>query len=172
MSLSRRHMLWTGGGIVAALASPCRAALPAEVVDIEMRGVDGGARVWLDPVGIRIHSGQTVRWTNHDVGNAHTATAYHPANFSRTRRIPASATSWDTEYLLPGEAFSVTLQAPGVYDYYCVPHEHAGMVGRIIVGQPGSAGYGEGDLPEVALRGFPAVTDIMANGVIRSAAGR
>ncbi len=74
--------------------------------------------------------------------------------------------------LLPGEAFSVTLQAPGVYDYYCVPHEHAGMVGRIIVGQPGSAGYGEGDLPEVALRGFPAVTDIMANGVIRSAAGR
>ena len=91
---------------------------------------------------------------------------------STRTRIPASATSWDTEYLLPGEAFSVTLQAPGVYDYYCVPHEHAGMVGRIIVGQPGSAGYGEGDLPEVALRGFPAVTDIMANGVIRSAAGR
>ena len=35
---------------------------------------------------------------------------------------------------MPGEAFEVMLTEPGVYDYYCVPHEHAGMVGRIVVG--------------------------------------
>ena len=32
--------------------------------------------------------------------------------------------------------FTVT----GVYDYFCIPHEEAGMVGRIIVGSPTSAG--------------------------------
>ncbi|MEQ8394538.1 plastocyanin/azurin family copper-binding protein [Thalassobaculum sp.] len=146
--------------------------MSADVVEIGMRGVDGGARVWFDPIGIRVRPGQIVRWTNHDAGNAHTATAYHPANFDRPRRIPAAATPWDTDYLLPGETFSVTLRTSGVYDYYCIPHEHAGMVGRIIVGHPGSGMYGDGGLPSVALREFPSVADIMANGMVRPAAGR
>ena len=30
----------------------------------------------------------------------------------------------------------MTFTVEGVYDYYCVPHEHAGMVGRIVVGTP------------------------------------
>jgi hypothetical protein len=29
-------------------------------------------------------------------------------------------------------------QHEGVYDYFCKPHEAAGMVGRIVVGNPGS----------------------------------
>lgn len=172
MSLPRRSILWTGSGVVAALAFPRGVAVSADVVEIGMRGVDGGARVWFDPIGIHVRSGQIVRWTNHDAGNAHTATAYHPANFDRPRRIPAAATPWDTDYLLPGETFSVTLRTPGVYDYYCIPHEHAGMVGRIIVGHPGGGMYGDGGLPSVALREFPSVADIMANGMVRPAAGR
>ena len=39
---------------------------------------------------------------------------------------------------MPGESFAVELTEPGVYDYYCIPHEHAGMVGRIVVGGPGA----------------------------------
>jgi hypothetical protein len=55
-----------------------------------------------------------------------------------------------------------------VYDYYCLPHEMAGMVGRIVVGQPGDAGWenvlpGHGDLPEAALAAFPSVEDIIAS---------
>ena len=56
----------------------------------------------------------------------------------------------------------MTLTAEGIYDYFCVPHEHAGMVGRIIVGNPDADSWmqdpGAGaDLPEVALNAFPPV---------------
>ena len=49
----------------------------------------------------------------------------------------------------------MTLDRPGVYDYYCQPHEMAGMVGRIVVGEPRDAGWEDaasdaGDLPEMA----------------------
>jgi hypothetical protein len=63
----------------------------------------------------------------------------------------------------------------GVYDFYCAPHEHAGMVGRIIVGQPGKppvtslsmqAPGGE-PIPEIALRAFPTVDEIMRLGIVK-----
>ena len=68
----------------------------------------------------------------------------------------------------------MTLTVEGVYDYYCVPHEHAGMVGRIIVGEPGADGWWQDsaagrDLPEVALNGFPPVAEIMDRGIVRHA---
>ena len=34
----------------------------------------------------------------------------------------------------------VTLTAEGVYDYFCASHEHAGIVGRLIVVQPSGPG--------------------------------
>jgi hypothetical protein len=52
--------------------------------------------------------------------------------------MPEDAKPWESDYLLPNESFSATLSEPGVYDYYCHPHEHAGMVGRIVVGPPHS----------------------------------
>ena len=66
------------------------------------------------------------------------------------------------------------LTAEGVYDYYCVPHEDAGMVGRIFVGDPDAdtwmrdPGVG-GDLPDVALNAFPTVAEIMGKGIVRRA---
>ena len=102
-----------------------------------MQGNADGSQVWFDPIGLRIEPGQTIRWINLDPGNSHTATAYHPKNFERPLRIPEGAEPWNSDYLLPNESFSVTLKVEGVYDFFCVPHEHAGMVGRIIVGQPG-----------------------------------
>ncbi|RXK51135.1 plastocyanin/azurin family copper-binding protein [Halorientalis pallida] len=35
-----------------------------------------------------------------------------------------------------GSTQEVTLDTPGVYDYYCIPHESSGMIGSVIVGQP------------------------------------
>ena len=64
---------------------------------------------------------------------------------------------------------AVTLTVPGVYDYFCAPHEVAGMVGRIIVGRPGGPGTaapGE-DVPPAAQAAFPSVQRIMAEGIVR-----
>ncbi len=176
MTVSRRSVLRIGGGFLAGLFLP-RLPLAAEAVEIRMQGNADGSHVWFDPVSLHIEPGQTIRWINLDPGNSHTATAYHPKNFERPLRIPEGAESWDSDYLLPDETFSVTLTVEGVYDFYCVPHEHAGMVGRIIVGEPdrssidslsAQAAGGE-PIPEMALQAFPSVDEIMRQGVVRPA---
>jgi plastocyanin len=97
-----------------------------------MRAAGGGARVWFDPVGLHVPPGTTVRWVR--VEGVHTTTAYHPSNGDLPRRIPGGARPWDSGYLTePGATFEVTLEAEGVYDYFCRPHEAAGMAGRIVV---------------------------------------
>ncbi|WP_244510675.1 cupredoxin domain-containing protein [Microvirga guangxiensis] len=112
-------------------------------------------------------------------GNSHTATAYHWKNFERPQRIPEGAEPWNSDYLLPNESFSVTLTVEGIYDFYCVQNEHAGMVGRINVGQPGrssvysvftQAAGGEA-IPEIALQAFPPVDEIMRQGIVRRTLG-
>lgn len=161
-------MLGYGGGVAAAAAFGSAAdAVTGTAVEIAMAGTGDGSRVWFDPIGLLVQPGRTVRWVNRDPGNAHTATAYHPSNFDRPRRIPIGAAAWDSDYLLPGEAFEVTLGVPGVYDYYCVPHEQAGMVGRIIVGTPGPASDAGDRLPAAALRAFPGIREILEKGVVR-----
>ena len=170
MRPTRRQFLALGGGLGAALLLP-RTLLAASVEVIEMRGTARGERVWFAPNGLAVAPGTTVRFINRDKGNSHTATAYHPGNFDRLRRIPAAAAPWDTGFLLPDETADVMLEAPGVYDYYCIPHEMAAMVGRIVVGRPGDPGWEDpapdsGDLdPEVFAR-LPAVDEIIAQGRI------
>jgi plastocyanin len=166
--LSRRNVLRIGGGFLAALPLSAVGAQGEEPVDILMSGNENGSRVWFDPVGLLVRPGQSVRWTNKDPGNAHTATAYHPDNEGHALRIPEGARSWNSDYLLPEQSFSVVLTAPGVYDYFCVPHEHAGMVGRIVVSD-GAAPLAEpaaGGVPEEAGKVFPSVADIIREGRI------
>ena len=174
MILTRRRIMEAGGGILAAFVvgpaaaataissrSPCGARPTARM--------SGSTRS-----GIHIQPGQTVRWTNRDPGNSHTVTSYHPEIFERPLRIPAGAKPWNSDYLLPNESFSMTFTVEGVYDYYCVPHEHAGMVGRIVVGTPAAGRRrspatpeaGLTPLPEVALNGFPSVEEIIAKSVV------
>jgi plastocyanin len=174
MTLTRREILGAGGGLAVALFLFPSNAWASELVEIRMQGRDDGSHVWFDPIGILIKPGQTVRWTNLNPGNSHTTTAYNPANFERPRRMPKAAKPWDSDYLLPNESFSVTFTEQGVYDYYCIPHEHAGMVGRIIVGEPEAHDWteqvgGNGNLPEEALKAFPMVEDIMTRGIVRRA---
>ena len=172
MKLTRREILAAGGGLAAAVFLKRLVARAGDVVEIAMQGRDEGSHVWFDPIGMLIKPGQTIRWTNRNQGNSHTATAYSPNNFSRPLRMPKSAPSWNSDYLLPLETFSVTLTEEGVYDYYCIPHEHAGMVGRIIVGEPEPHGWTEvavvdGDLPKEALNAFPSIEEILSKGVVR-----
>lgn len=175
MMTGRRQFLALGGGLGAALLL-ARASRAGPVEVIEMRGTARGERIWFTPSGLAVAPGTRLRFVNRDKANSHTATAYHPANFDRLRRIPAAAEPWDTEFLLPGESAEIVLDAPGVYDYYCIPHEMAAMVGRIVVGRPGDPGW-EGpaaatdDVTAEVLAALPPVEEILARGRIEPVAG-
>lgn len=177
MNTSRRQLLGAGGAAAAALAFPRIVRAVSKVVEIGMTANASGTRVRFDPIGLFVEPGWTIRWLNMDDGNSHTATAYHPSILDHTRRIPKEAAPFDSDYLLPGEDFSITLSEPGIYDYYCVPHEHAGMVGRIIVGDIGwkdvpakfSTPYSDARVPEIALATFPSIEEIMTRRVVSGA---
>ena len=164
--LSRRAVLAAGGLMLAGrlIPKPARAAGLAEI-----RMVSGahGAHVTFDPTGLLVEPGTTIRWVL-DSG-VHTATAYHPAN-DRPLRIPEGAEPWDSGYLMePGATFDVRLEVEGVYDFFCIPHEAAGMVGRIVVGRPvgGPAAQPPGeDLPAPARQAFPSIEAIMVSGMV------
>jgi plastocyanin len=179
MMPSRRQALQIGGGLLAGLGAPRLTQASEKPVELQMQGNTDGSHVWFDPVGIHIQPGRMIKWINLDPGNSHTATAYHPRNFDRPLRIPPEAEPWNSDYLLRHESFSVTLTIEGVYDFYCIPHEHAGMVGRIVVGHPPEASFppsqeGSEPVPEIALRAFPSVDEIVRRRLVRSlpAAGR
>lgn len=185
---SRRDFLKAAGCVAAGLgtASLFGMRLPSspEPEVIEMRSDALGARVWFDPIGLHVQSGTTVRWIARE--NVHTTTAYHPDNDQHSLRIPDGAVPWDSGYLVkPGATFDVTLRVPGVYDYYCMPHEGAGMVGRIVVGKasgpgtqpfdywigtPGTDGWRH--VPDAARAAFPSVERILAERVVHPIGGQ
>jgi plastocyanin len=164
---SRRRFVQTGGAFLVGLIEPLD-LLAAQPVEIQMLGDAAGSNVWFDPIGLHVQPGQAIRWVNKDAGNSHTATAYHPSFGNHSLRIPRSAEPWNSEYLLPDETFEIALTIAGVYDYFCIPHEHAGMVGRIIVGHPAlpadhiDAGDNE------ALKALPSVRKIIAVGRVQA----
>lgn len=175
---TRRTFLMAGGLALAGLTAP-PVMSAAEPIQIDMRATARGEEVWFDPIGVWVPPGQTVRWLlHHDV---HTTTAYHPRNDQHSLRIPEGAEPWDSGFLVtPGAHFDVTFTVEGVYDYFCLPHEQAGMVGRIVVGRPLGPGalafdYFKGrpgtalwkPVPEAAQAAFPAVERIMQNRVVR-----
>jgi len=164
---TRRDALRIGGLVAVGLLLRPLPSAAAEAHEIEMIGNRDGSKVWFAPVGLLVRPGATIRWINRDKGNAHTATAYHPANEDHPLRIPDGAAAWNSDYLLPDQTFEVTLTEPGVYDYYCIPHEHAGMVGRIIVMPEGGAvpAVATGNpLPDLGHDPFPPVERIAAGG--------
>ena len=172
---TRRRFIQAGGTVLAGLAlPPWWVAQPtaAKVVEIAM-GRPPGSKVWFDPVGVLVAPATTIRWVVRE--NVHTATAYHPKNGRHSLRIPEGAEPWDSGYLVnPGDHFEVTLTVPGIYDYFCLPHEAAGMVGRIIGGEADRPGQqalrllrrparrrGLAPVPAAARSAFPSITQVM-----------
>lgn len=100
---------------------------------IKMGGKKG--ELVFNPDRLRIEPGETVRWVVEATG--HSTTAYHPQNHPLYRsRIPEGAQAWDSGVLFnKGDSFEHTFTVEGVYHYYCIPHEGAGMVGAILVGR-------------------------------------
>ncbi len=141
--ISRRNLIKSGGLLAALLTFPAMMKAGGKTHTIKMDSDEDGARVWFDPIGLFIQPGDKIRFIVHH--NTHTVAAYHPDNEGHSLRIPHKAKPWNSGYLVePGDHFEVTLTEPGVYDYYCEPHEEAGMAGRIVVGEisgPGARGY-------------------------------
>ena len=194
--VTRRRFLQAGGLALAGLSAPgpVRGSLgallglerlsgpsrgPGPVV-IGMKSDALGSKVWFDPIGVWIRPGSTVRWVVEE--SVHSTTAYHPANASHSLRIPEKAEPWDSGILTkPGQSFDVTLTVPGVYDYFCLPHEAGGMVGRIVVGEPGEGpGTRAFDwfaerpksrdwraVPAAARKAFPSVERIVREKIVR-----
>jgi len=172
---------------LCTLLAPMLFAAAAASNTFEVRAVmsKDGAHVYFDPIGLHIQPGDTVRWIQ--IHGFHSVTAYHPMNGDRELRIPEQAEPWDSgillgEYPAPNSMYEHQFTVQGVYDYFCAPHEAAGMVGRIIVGAP-EAGPGArvfGDAPkrrwkpvsDVAQQAFPDVRIIMEQGVVRPSQAR
>ena len=123
-------------------------------------------RNYNDPIGLHVEPGTTVRFVNRS--GMHSATAYHPDN-GRDRRIPDGANSWDSGLLTRRDAsFEITLTVEGVYDYFCIPHEAMGHVGRIVVGDPDAFPAQPADgLPQAVRNALPSVDRIMDQQVVR-----
>ncbi|KAB7624199.1 plastocyanin/azurin family copper-binding protein [Alkalilimnicola sp. S0819] len=152
--MRRRELLKAGGGLLAGALLQPRWLLAADVLEIELLSDPAGGHVNFDPIGLFLQPGQTVRWVNR--ANVHTVTAYHPDNDRHPLRIPRAAEPWDSGYLIePGKVFERRFEVPGVYDYYCAPHEAAGMVGRLVVGEIS----GPGSRPFDYFRGDPGAAD-------------
>jgi len=151
----------------------------AATIEVKLMQTPAG-RTYFDPAGVHIAAGDTVRWVQ--INGFHSITAYHPSNDNHELRIPVSAQPWDSDILLAhfpkqGATFEHIFTVPGVYDYFCKPHEMAGMVGRIVVGDPGDGpatkpfGYAPNKrwklVPEAARKAFPSAAEIVRKGMVR-----
>lgn len=107
--------------------------------------VTQGSDYYFDPIGLFVEPGETISFVI-DSG-AHSSVAYASSlDAAETTRIPEGAEPWDSGILSDqGASFDHTFQTTGTYDYFCLPHKTLGMVGRLVVGEPG--GPAEGSMP-------------------------
>lgn len=114
------------------------------------------------PDSISIAPGDTIVWEN--VGSVgHSVTAYEDevpdgatyfasGGFESESEARNAYTAGDPESgdIAGGESFEHTFETEGEYEYFCIPHEAAGMVGSVTVAAGGGAGADEGaDVPLV-----------------------
>ena len=86
--LTRRRAILLGGGLAAGLLRAGGRRAPRRRSRSACAATRAGRMSASTRSACSSRPGDTVRWLNVDPGNAHTATAYHPANSDRPRRIP------------------------------------------------------------------------------------
>lgn len=134
-SISRRSALQSAGTVLVLSFAGCLSDSPGDRQTVEMTD-----DLTFDPETVTITQGGTVTWEN--VGSIdHTVTAYGD-------EIPDSSVyfasgGFDSEQtarqnmedglIAGGETFEHTLDRPGRYEYFCIPHESAGMTGTVRV---------------------------------------
>ena len=140
-------ILFTFSGMPDAVATDF-AMINADTVAVEIKGTDVDAR--FNPVVVQVNPGDVVRFIVRE--GWHTVTAYHPDN-RRPLRIPEKAKSFDSGLLKSGDIWFLKIETEGVYDFFCLPHERMGHVGRILSGPvKSSPDYPEGRIPDAVLK--------------------
>lgn len=137
--MERRAFLgWTGGGVLAALSGCNAVAGPSLAEDDFDVGMAHNA---FAPREFDATVGDTVVWGN-DGSRTHTVTAYESGIPSEAAYFAsggydsedAALDAWPGGGAIdPGETYEHTFETPGEYQYYCIPHEAAGMVGTVVV---------------------------------------
>jgi plastocyanin len=144
---SRRGLM---RGVAGAVGAGAAAGAGTAVGSGEARGqatrtIDMTDALVFDPSAATIPPGTTVVWDN--VGSVgHSVTAYEDdipeeAEFfasggfdgESAARSSYSAGDPDSGDVAGGETFEHTFEVVGQYDYFCIPHESAGMVASITV---------------------------------------
>jgi LPXTG-motif cell wall-anchored protein len=115
------------------------------------------------PVELTVKASDSVTWLGNDPHEVHTVTFYNPAGKAPDFIVPQPQSSgppklviphaapendtavdsqdlYNSGLLLPGQSYTFSFPAPGVYTYVCVVHAPQGMFGKIIVTAAGAAG--------------------------------
>ncbi len=87
---------------------------------IEMLNYSDDGGMVFQPDFLKVEPGDTVHFV-----------ATHSSHFTRSYLVPQGAAQWNSEL---DKDFSVTLDVPGTYVYYCPPHLMMAMLGVIQVG--------------------------------------
>lgn len=134
--MNRRAFLAAAGGATAAISAGCGGDDPEYDVDM--------ASNRFLPEEYRVAVGETVRWGNSST-QGHTVTAYgnglpEGADFfasggydDEQAAREGFANGEQAGLLFTGDTFEHTFSVPGTHSYFCIPHERAGMVGRVVV---------------------------------------
>lgn len=105
-----------------------------------------GTRVEMDaaqrfsPATITVPAGTEIEFVNSS-SETHTVTAYEDeipegAGYFASGGLDseeAARADLDAGLIDPGKRYEVSLDVPGTYEYFCIPHESQGMVGTIVV---------------------------------------
>ncbi|KAB1188788.1 MULTISPECIES: plastocyanin/azurin family copper-binding protein [Haloferax] len=133
----RRFLAATGTAVTASLAGCATSLASSGEFDVGMTAVA------FDPPVVTVEVGDEVVWRNTS-SRGHTVTAYE-ALIPEDAEFFASGGFEDEQtarkaysnslggLIDSGETYSYTFDVPGEYEYLCIPHEQAGMVGTVVV---------------------------------------
>ena len=146
-ALSRRGFLRVAIGSAAVITSTSAEAAAQETTTVDMTD-----SLVFDPDEIEISPGTTVTWEN--VGSVgHSVTAYEDeipeeAEYFASGDLDSESAARDAYPdegdVAGGETYEYTFETEGEYGYFCIPHEQAGMVATVIVGEGGGGDGGDG----------------------------
>lgn len=160
-----------GGG--AAVAGAGGSAVAQEGTTHQVDMTDG---LVFDPDSLTIAPGDTVVWET--VGSVgHSVTAYEDeqpdgVEFWSSSGLDGEQAARDAYPdqgdVAAGETYEHTFETEGVYDYFCIPHEAAGMIAELEVVEGGAAPEGGGgpaipQVPDSAKSLAVAVTTAMVS---------
>lgn len=93
-----------------------------------------------EPAELTVTAGETISFKNTS-SETHTVTAYDEglpegAGYFSSGGLPSEEAARENlaaALIARGATYELTLEQPGTYRYFCIPHEDAGMKGTIVV---------------------------------------